>query len=421
VQQPAVTQVQLGAWLGLTQGQISRIEKDARPVTDLARLERWAIALHIPPRLLWFTFSQSSAACLSSPSAISVEASATENGGDVDRRDALRALAGTAAGVGAALIKDSPWQRLVETMEHGRPADAITVSLLEDRTADFFRDEETIPARQLLRSLCQHRETIRTLALNTANAQLKQRLIITAGETDALAGWLLFDMQRHSDAVRVWRRAVDTAREVGDRPLLACVLGYWSYLLSSQNDPVGALHLLSDATSQVRGSAAATQSWIAARQAEESAALHNDQDALYALDRALTVFDYASPRTERVWTAFFSASRLGSMTVSAYSRIDHPETDIMAQSLLASLSPTENKVRAVVLAELASSAAAHSDFDRAGSLANDAAPLAVRTEASLATDRLWALVDALPHQAGGSIAATRQRLIDQLSAPASRP
>jgi hypothetical protein len=47
-------------------------------------------------------------------------------------------------------------------------------------------------------------ETIHTLALNTANAQLKQRLITTAGETDALAGWLLFDMQRHSNAVQVW-------------------------------------------------------------------------------------------------------------------------------------------------------------------------------------------------------------------------
>jgi hypothetical protein len=199
------------------------------------------------------------------------------------------------------------------------------------------------------------------------------------------------------------------------------VLGYWSYLLSNQDDPIGALHLLTDAASQVRGSAAATQSWIAARQAEELAALHNGEDVLHALNRAITVFDYASPRTERVWTALFSASRLGSMTVSAYSRIDHPETDVMARSLLASLSPTENKVRAVVLAELASSAAAHDDFDRAGSLANDAAPLAVRTEISLATDRLWALVDALPQQAGGSITATRQWLIDQLSAPASHP
>ena len=109
------------------------------------------------------------------------------------------------------------------------------------------------------------------------------------------------------------------------------------------------------------------------------------------------------------------------MTVSTYSRLDHPETDAMARSLLASLSPTENKVRAIVLADLATSAAAHGDFDRAGSLANESAPLAVRTETSLATDRLWELVEVLPQQRGGSIAASRQRLIDQLSGPVSPP
>jgi hypothetical protein len=71
-----------------------------------------------------------------------------------------------------------------------------------------------------------------------------------------------------------------------------------------------------------------------------------------------------------------------------------------------------------VLADLARSTAVHGDFDRAGSLATEAAPLAVRTETSLAIDRLWTLVEILPRQ--GAIAATRQQLIDQLSGPASR-
>jgi hypothetical protein len=74
-------------------------------------------------------------------------------------------------------------------------------------------------------------------------------------------------------------------------------------------------------------------------QAEEAAALHNNDDALHALDQAMTLFDYASPRTERAWTAFFSASRLGSMTVRAYSQLSHPETDTMARSLFSSLPP----------------------------------------------------------------------------------
>jgi len=106
------------------------------------------------------------------------------------------------------------------------------------------------------------------------------------------------------------------------------------------------------------------------------------------------------------------------MTVRAYSQLNHPETDTVARSLLSSLLPTETKVRAIVLTDLARAAAMHGDFDRAGSLATEAAPLAVRTEASLATDRLWMLVEILPQR--GAIVAARQQLIDQLSGPASR-
>jgi hypothetical protein len=118
-----------------------------------------------------------------------MQAHGAEDGTDVDRRGALRVLttgAVAVTGVGAVLVKDSPWQRLVDSLKGKRPADPATVTLLEDRTADFFRAEETTPARQLLLSLRQHREDVRTLAVNTENAQLKRRLIASAGETDAL-------------------------------------------------------------------------------------------------------------------------------------------------------------------------------------------------------------------------------------------
>jgi hypothetical protein len=92
--------------------------------------------------------------------------------------------------------------------------------------------------------LHQHREDLHKLAVNTDNAQLKRRLITSAGETDTLTGWLLFDMQRLSETIQVWQRASDTARKIGDQPLRACVLGYWSYLLSGQDNHAGALDLL---------------------------------------------------------------------------------------------------------------------------------------------------------------------------------
>ncbi|WBQ03224.1 hypothetical protein [Kribbella sp. CA-293567] len=54
---PEPTQALVGQWLGLTQGQVSRIERSATPVRDIDKLDRWAQALHIPEQLLWFSIT----------------------------------------------------------------------------------------------------------------------------------------------------------------------------------------------------------------------------------------------------------------------------------------------------------------------------------------------------------------------------
>lgn len=128
--------------------------------------------------------------------------------------------------------------------------------------------------------------------------------MISAGETLALAGWTLFDLQRSREAERLYRDAVGFAREAGDQPLMACVLGYWSYLLSSKGDIGSAVSMLSDAVAEVRGSAATTQAWLSARRAEEQALLGENTDALRSLDQAVTVFDYGTPGNDRPWTSF---------------------------------------------------------------------------------------------------------------------
>jgi hypothetical protein len=43
-----------------------------------------------------------------------------------------------------------------------------------------------------------------------------------------------------------------------------------------------------------------------------------------------------------------------------------------------------------------------------------AAPLAVRTEASLATDRLWEMIELLPKQGNGNATALREQVTEQL-------
>jgi tetratricopeptide (TPR) repeat protein len=50
---PPLNQTVVAGWMGLTQAQLSRIES-GEPITDLARLIRWAECLRIPEDRLWF-------------------------------------------------------------------------------------------------------------------------------------------------------------------------------------------------------------------------------------------------------------------------------------------------------------------------------------------------------------------------------
>jgi transcriptional regulator with XRE-family HTH domain len=398
VQDPQVKQTQLAHWLGITQGQLSRIERSSIPVGDLYKLATWARVLHVPPDQLWF--SPSSA--LSNPSdaasnRATVEKSQHNEGSDVRRRDLLKVAGVAAAAAGTGLLSDTPWQRLIDSVDKGRPVDTATIQLMQDRTADLFHTEETVPARQLLESIAQHRNTLESLLANARIESIRNDLAIAMGETDVLTGWLLFDLGRGNDAANAWRSTLKIAKEAGDGALAACALGYWSYLATSRNDTAPAIRLLQQAREYVPGSSApATRSWLSAREAEELARLGDETGALRAVERALTAYDFARPRAERPWTAFFGASRLGSMTVSTYTTLHHREATAAADSLLTSLSPMENKVRAIVLSDLTINAAQTNDYDQATVLVSEAIELTTRTETTLAKQRLLALAATLP-------------------------
>jgi transcriptional regulator with XRE-family HTH domain len=398
VQQPQVKQTQLAHWLGITQGQLSRIERSSIPVGDLHKLDTWARVLHVPPDRLWF--SPSSAPTESSeaaPNRATVEESPHNEGSHVRRRDLLKVAGVAAAAAGTGLLSETPWQRLIDSVDKGRPADTATVQLMQDRTADLFHTEETVPARQLLELIAQHRNTLKSLLANARIESIRNDLAIAMGETDVLTGWLLFDLGRANDAADAWRSTLKIAKDAGDGALAACALGYWSYLATSRNDTTPAVRLLQQAREYVPGSSApATRSWLSAREAEELARLGDETGALRAVERALTAYDFARPRAERPWTAFFGASRLGSMTVSAYTTLRHREATAAADSLLTSLSPMENKVRAIVLSDLTINATQTNDYDRATALVSDALELTTRTETTLAKQRLLALAATLP-------------------------
>lgn len=218
---------------------------------------------------------------------------------------------------------------------------------------------------------------------------LKRRLLTSLGEALVLAGWVAWDSGQHSNARERYLRALTAAGEAGDGPLAACVLAYRSYAAEAEGDLRRARKVLTAAQEYVRGEGTATtRAWLAAREAEVTAALGEPTPALQALERAITAYDYAHPYRERVWTAFFTPSRLGSMAVTTYARLRHPNLSRTTEAVVSSLPGTNVKIKAVVLADAAIAAVQSDQYERGASYGLVALDSTMTHEVSIGKQRL---------------------------------
>ena len=207
------------------------------------------------------------------------------------------------------------------------------------------------------------------------------------------------------------------ARDARDDALTACILGYRSYLAESSGDLRQARDMLAAAQEYTRApSSAATRSWLAAREAEVRASLRESTDALRALDRATTAYDYARPQHERAWTPFFTGSRIGSMAVTTYTRLDQPRLSPTADAVLAALGPNDAKVKAIILADLATASIHREAYDRGAVLATRALAATTSQEVSIGADRLRSLRRLIgPHRDIAVLADLDERLAAALA------
>jgi tetratricopeptide (TPR) repeat protein len=305
----------------------------------------------------------------------------------MERRALLRLLAGF--GLGAVLPDPEPWERLSSVLRRPSSIDLATIEDLEAQTVALYRREECSPANQVFADTLSHLELLTTLVESAPRSSLlRRRLVVTAGETSALAGWLAHETGDRSRADRYYEAAVDAAEDAGDLPLKANVLGYRSY----PAPPMEAQELLEEAQTYLAGTPyLTTYAWLRGRKAEVSALARRPTDALRALDDAVGAFDQARPTEERAWTAFFDRGRLGSIEIATHARL-HRGDDVQAAAaqVLRFLPPVEKR-RAIVLAGLADARAELGDLEGAGRFGREALAMAAETESSVALQQLAAL------------------------------
>jgi transcriptional regulator with XRE-family HTH domain len=399
----------IAAVTGLSANRVRAIRQGRRRVTSYQELERLAVGLDIHRGLLGLAFAVPDSVAMPELR-VWLAADPADTVDDVRRRSALALPTLAAAAAATAVVE--PWNRLAYALEHPGRLDEQTVEHLQWHTREFFDREEYTPGRWLIAGLRVHTERMVRLAKN-GPARFHGALITSVGEALALAAWLAWDSGMSGTAERTYDKAAEVAEDAEDGPLLACTLGYRSYLVEAEGDLPAARELLAGAQGFARGQhSAGTRSWLAAREAEVAAGLSSEAAAQRALDRAVTAYDYAHPRDERSWTAFFTPSRLGSMAVTTYARTNHPGLESTTEAVLASLPSNEVKARAIILADVATAVIQLGDCERGAALGQRALDHTLAQEVKFAQAHLRHLHAAIGERPPApELAALDERLV----------
>jgi transcriptional regulator with XRE-family HTH domain len=273
---------------------------------------------------------------------------------DVKRRTLLEGVA-----VGAATAAE-PWERLAHALNRGSKIDSTAVTTLLHRVHALHVREGELTALDLQSEVEGHLDRI-TAALPRAG-EYERTLMIAAGETAALAGWVAWDLGDLERAHAYYEVTMDCARGAGHPPLRALALAYASY---GATTPQKAGTLLVQAAKDVRGSGNATAAaWVYGRLAEEAANAGDQTTALRALDRARFAYDFADHTAEQAWVRFMTPSRMDSLALSVYGQLGRQELAETAEHAVDRLGRELPEAGVVVLGDLAAALLRGGDADQ---------------------------------------------------------
>ncbi|WP_324188149.1 helix-turn-helix transcriptional regulator [Nocardia higoensis] len=231
-----LSQEQVAGWLGLTQAQLSRIEKGAAP-EHLSKLIKWAQALRIPEELLWFKI-RGRVGDSATPATSSDPANPEP---DADLRLAQRLM--TCGAEVPIPMGDSRFEHQALPLEDSyRHFDRPTVDVFVDTLAKCKADDRARGSAAALSSTLGLLAAIRRHCKD-AKPDIRRSLLSLGAEGAEFCGWLYRDMRRPAVAGYWYDRAVDMAQEAGDLPMQGYVLLRKSQMAYEERDGVRVLAL----------------------------------------------------------------------------------------------------------------------------------------------------------------------------------
>lgn len=237
LQDPVMKQSELAKLLGITQGQVSRIERGRHPVTDLEKLARWASTLDIPPSILWFQVAdETKNSCSANAGGRKIDVG-HEEGDDVRRRQLIKSV-----GIGAALLgtKGIPDSNLTSTPSY-RAVGMEVVETMRIMRHSYRRIDNRFGGGQALAPISQYIQTnvAPQLKDSRCSESVRKALFTAAAEMYQLAGWMSYDMGKPDQGRKCLSYAIRLCRDVDNRAfaaeLLAGLSHQASHLRQSEN------------------------------------------------------------------------------------------------------------------------------------------------------------------------------------------
>jgi tetratricopeptide (TPR) repeat protein len=308
---------------------------------------------------------------------------------DMERRTLLRLLAGALAAPMLGWDKADAG-RLAGALGRPSRADEATVAVVEASIANARRLDDLFGPRVAVKPALAQREVIRTLLGGGPSEPVRGRLTEASAGLSQLLGWLAFDMNDYATARAYFNEGLQTAREADAQPLVAYLLGHLSNLSNYEGKSPEALAFAEAARGH--SGPALLQSWIAAVEADASAALHDRVGTEDALDRARTMFAAARPEEGLPWLYFWDQSELESWVGTCYVRLNLAEPARQAiEQALAAADASMVRDHAIFFARLAATYLPDDEIEKLCRLAGEALTIAASTRSDRAVQQVQEL------------------------------
>ncbi len=242
-----IPQARLARWLGVTQGQLSRIENGRNKVRDLDKLVRYTRALGVPAEMLWFDIDDPPPAPTSTPGPI----------------------------------------RLREGLTLAPPAaEPLLIDSLRTTLQEYVRTDNVAGPQPLLAVVGQQIQFVERLESADRGRTQTQLRVLRARFAEFL-GWLHQDAGNLRAALTWTNAAAELARDTGDSRLLSYIRMRQSSLAADAGDPRNTI-TLAQAALRAPADLTARQRATALRQIAHGHAWQGQLvDTLRALDRAM--------------------------------------------------------------------------------------------------------------------------------------